>query len=222
MMFNENWVGLAGFALLLGLLLQQNGLLAIAILLLAATTAGWAWNKYCLQGIVYSRSFSERRAFLGETVDLDLQVTNGKLLLEKVDEIIGNLNTLAVSVFEKDSEADEQLGIIEEFLKRKGTRKPYTLLRLNGRVDERRYEHLGLRFARRILHSPMGSFDYQRMDPTMPEIGICLDFLHHLAINKDGKVLADVVPTGIRPRFADKLRLSGIELPQGIFDRNHQ
>jgi uncharacterized protein (DUF58 family) len=80
MMFNENWVGLAGFALLLGLLLQQSGLLAIAILLLAAAAAGWAWNKYCLQGIVYRRSFSERRAFLGETVDLDLQVTNGKLL----------------------------------------------------------------------------------------------------------------------------------------------
>jgi radical SAM protein with 4Fe4S-binding SPASM domain len=34
----------------------------------------------------------------------------------------------------------------------------------------------------------MGSFNYRKLNPTIPEIGICLDFLHHLAVNKDGKV----------------------------------
>jgi pilus assembly protein CpaF len=43
--------------------------------------------------------------------------------------------------------------------------------------------------------------------------------LERHGIDKDGNVLADVVPTGIRPRFAEKLRLSGIELPEGIFER---
>jgi radical SAM protein with 4Fe4S-binding SPASM domain len=42
--------------------------------------------------------------------------------------------------------------------------------------------------ATRILHSPLGSFNYRRKAPTIPEIGICLDFLHHLAINSRGKV----------------------------------
>jgi radical SAM protein with 4Fe4S-binding SPASM domain len=41
--------------------------------------------------------------------------------------------------------------------------------------------------TRRILHSPLGSYNYQKADPTIPEIGICLDFLGHLAINKDGR-----------------------------------
>jgi pilus assembly protein CpaF len=41
-------------------------------------------------------------------------------------------------------------------------------------------------------------------------------------IDENGKVIAEVVPTGIRPRFADKLRLSGVELPAGIYDRNHK
>ena len=27
-----------------------------------------------------------------------------------------------------------------------------------------------------------------KKQPTVPEIGICLDFLHHMAINKDGEV----------------------------------
>jgi uncharacterized protein (DUF58 family) len=79
-MFNENWIGLAGFAALLGLALRQNGLLVIAILVLVAAAAGWVWNKYCLDQIQYTRSFSERRAFLGETIDLHLQVSNRKFL----------------------------------------------------------------------------------------------------------------------------------------------
>jgi len=79
-MFNENWIGLAGFAILLGLVLQQNGLLAIAILVLVAAAVGWSWNKYCLQDIEYTRSFSERRAFLGETIDISIQIANRKLL----------------------------------------------------------------------------------------------------------------------------------------------
>jgi radical SAM protein with 4Fe4S-binding SPASM domain len=115
-------------------------------------------------------------------------VSNGKLLLEKADEIIDRLDTLAVSIIEKDPEADEQLRILETFLRMKEDRKPYTVLRINGEVDVERYRKLNLLMVRRVLHSPMGSFNYQKLNPTIPEIGICLDFLHHLAVNKDGKV----------------------------------
>lgn len=114
-------------------------------------------------------------------------VTNGKLLLEKSDEVIDNLDTMAVSVIEGDTEAEEQLEIIKEFLSIKGKKKPCTILRLNGEVDAAPYEKFGLVIARRVLHAPMGSFNYKKSEPTIPEIGICLDFLNHLAVNKDGK-----------------------------------
>lgn len=112
--------------------------------------------------------------------------TNGKLLLEKADEIIGSLDTMAVSIIEGDPEADEQYEILQEFLNLKKSEKPHVVLRLNGEITDEKYTKLNLVTARRILHSPMGSFNYQRGKPTIPEIGICLDFLHHPAIDRKG------------------------------------
>jgi hypothetical protein len=93
--------------------------------------------------------------------------TNGKLLLEKADEVIGVLDTLAISVIEKDAEADEQYEIIGKFLELKKDRKPFTLLRINGDVDTARYEKFGLVMAHRVLHSALGSFNYAKRNPSI-------------------------------------------------------
>ncbi|NDV22217.1 radical SAM/SPASM domain-containing protein [Desulfovibrio sp. JC022] len=114
-------------------------------------------------------------------------VTNGKLLVEKADEIIGNLETLSVSIFENDEEADEQYEILEEFLKIKKDMKPFVTLRLIGDVDSSRYDSLGQMYIRRVLHSPMGSFNYKKCQPTIPEVGVCWDFLGHPCINHKGE-----------------------------------
>lgn len=113
-------------------------------------------------------------------------VTNGKLLVEKAGEIIGNLETLSVSIFERDEEAGEQREIIREFLAVKGDRKPYVTLRLIGMVDQKPYEEFGQQFVRRVLHQPMGSFGYVKRTPCVPEIGVCWDFLGHPCINRKG------------------------------------
>ncbi len=113
--------------------------------------------------------------------------TNGKLIVERVDEIIGNLETLTISTFENDKEGDEQYKLIEEFLKIKKDRKPNVIIRCLGKMDVDRYKKLGCIIATRILHSPMGSFGYKK-NPTVPEVGICLDLLNHMVIRRDGKV----------------------------------
>lgn len=135
--------------------------------------------------LLYSRFGEAVRLFHRNIVNI---VTNGKLLLEKFEEIVDNLDTLSVSVFENDEEAEEQYAILEKFFERKGTRKPFTSLRLIGNVDAEPYRKFNALLIRRILHSPMGSFQYRKRNPTIPEIGICLDFLNHLAISKDGDV----------------------------------
>jgi pilus assembly protein CpaF len=43
--------------------------------------------------------------------------------------------------------------------------------------------------------------------------------LERRGVDAEGQVLAEVVPTGIRPRFAERLQLAGVELPASIFER---
>ena len=119
-------------------------------------------------------------------------VTNGKLLIKKFDDIVDNLDTISISVFENDVEQEDQYKIIEEFITKKGDRKPFTTLRLIGNISDEKYKKFGCLIIRRLLHSPKGSFDYisnqVKRQPTIPETGICQDFLHHLAIDRFGDV----------------------------------
>lgn len=113
--------------------------------------------------------------------------TNGKLLLDKANDIIGNLETITISTFENDPEAEGQYKLVKEFLKIKGNRKPNVIIRCLGDnwIYRKKYEKLGLTIADRILHSPMGSFNYEKKT-VVPEIGICLEMWNHPAIDKDG------------------------------------
>ncbi len=113
--------------------------------------------------------------------------TNAKLLVEKADEIIDNLDTLTISIIESDPEADDQYKIVKEFLRVKGDRKPNVIYRCLGDVDLSSWQKLDGIIASRVLHSPLGSFEYSKK-PTIPEIGICLEILTHMAINRFGKV----------------------------------
>ncbi len=134
--------------------------------------------------LVYPR-FGEAVALFADQIKcID---TNAKLIVNKANEIIDNLDTITISVFEKDSEGDEQYELVKKFLKIKGNRKPNVIYRCLGDVDIKRWKKLDGIVATRVLHNPLGSFNYSKT-PTVPEIGICLDMLHHLAIDRFGKV----------------------------------
>jgi len=114
--------------------------------------------------------------------------TNGKLLLDRSDDIIDNLETLTISVVEGDKEQEEQYEILSKFIRRKRNRPPAVILRFLGRIDQgERWKALSQITATRILHAPEGSFAYQKQ-VTVPEIGICLDLLTHLAIDRFGNI----------------------------------
>jgi len=113
--------------------------------------------------------------------------TNAKLIVDKADEIIEKLDTVTISVFENDNEQDEQYELVKKFLRIKGNRKPSVIYRCLGGVETKRWKALKGIVATRILHNPLGSFKYSK-NPTIPEIGICLEILNHLAIDRFGKV----------------------------------
>ena len=60
--------------------------------------------------------------------------TNAKRLLKRADEIIGNLETLTISVVQDDPEQEEQYEIVRKFIERRGTRSPTLVYRLLGRI----------------------------------------------------------------------------------------
>lgn len=113
--------------------------------------------------------------------------TNAKLLVEKADEIIDNLETITISVIENDPESHEQYDLVKRFLEIKKERKPNVIYRCLGDVDVEKWEKLEGIIATRILHNPLGSFKYKKQ-PAVPEIGICLEILTHMAINTLGEV----------------------------------
>jgi len=128
--------------------------------------------------------------------------TNAKLLVKKAGDIIGNLDSLTISVIQDDDESERQYEIVKEFLAIKGDRKPFMIYRLLGEVSKyhdkdgkyhyeenrtKRWHELPGLVCTRILHNPMGSFNYTRK-VTIPEIGVCLDLLNHLAVDVDGNV----------------------------------
>jgi MoaA/NifB/PqqE/SkfB family radical SAM enzyme len=113
--------------------------------------------------------------------------TNGKLIVDKADEIINILDSLTISVIENDLEGDEQYRIVKEFLKIKKDKKPLMIYRCLGDVDTERWKKLDGIIAKRMLHHPLGSFRYKK-EPAIPEIGMCIEILNHMAINRFGEV----------------------------------
>jgi len=121
--------------------------------------------------------------------------TNGKLIVEKSDEIFDNLNSISISIIQDDKEADEQFELITKFLELKDNKynetSTFIVLRFVGDVNETRYKEFlnrpDVMRAKRVLHLPKGSICYTH-PPTIPEFGICIEFLRHLAIDKYGNV----------------------------------
>lgn len=78
--FSEAWVILGVLLALVGLVAGSRFLTSAAMSMFVVAAASWTWNEFSLTGLDYSRSLSERRAFLDETVTLTLTTANRKLL----------------------------------------------------------------------------------------------------------------------------------------------
>ncbi len=79
-MFNETWGALAILLVILGLLLQQESLFALAAFLLAMSPLAWLWNHWSAQRLRYRRSFATSHAFAGETITFNIEIANDKWL----------------------------------------------------------------------------------------------------------------------------------------------
>ena len=79
-MFSDAWFWLAGIFVVIGLLMKEDGFIALAACLLTTLSIAWLWNNRSLKGLVYRRRFDRQRVFPGETIEMTLEVTNYKFL----------------------------------------------------------------------------------------------------------------------------------------------
>jgi radical SAM protein with 4Fe4S-binding SPASM domain len=116
--------------------------------------------------------------------------TNGRLLLERSNDIIGEMDNIAISTFEGDPESEAQYNTVKDFLKLKGSRQPQVIIRHLGRVNSRRqaqFETLGIPVTLRAFRGKGVGVDYHAKS-LIPDTGICLDFLSKLLIDHNGYV----------------------------------
>lgn len=137
---------------------------------------------------IYPRLLDALNLFTGFTTSI---VTHGENLALRADDIVGRCTTLTVSVFRGDPDGPMQLRALREFLSIKGLRAPMVLIKVVGDMSEAElqpYRDLGVRIIRRLIHVPTGNDRYAHRTPTVPEVGICLDFLHHPSVSWEGDV----------------------------------
>ena len=141
------------------------------------------------ESLLYKRLYEAFRLFHGHYMGLD---TNGKLLWEK-RLAVALLSSVTISVIPDDPEGDEQLDIASKFCELYS--RPSVMFRCLGYIDNSRTEriktlkerHGRIDYCKRILHSPEGSFGYEK-EVVKPEHGICDEILHKLAVDRYGNV----------------------------------
>lgn len=90
-MFGSAAFNLIVLLLVVSLVARQTPLLLLALALVLATGLAQLWDRHCLTGLEYRRRLGRRCAEFGETVELELEIANRKLLplawLEVEEEI---------------------------------------------------------------------------------------------------------------------------------------
>ena len=74
------WSRVAFLFLLIGLVFDRFGLIALVGMMLAVFGIAWLWNRNAISQVHYQRKIHYRRAFPDERVDCTLEVENRKLL----------------------------------------------------------------------------------------------------------------------------------------------
>ena len=79
-MRHELWPVVSGLVLLIGLLASSGLLLVVGSLIAVVWLAARLWERYCFRKVSYEREMGRVRAFIGDTIDYSVSLTNYKPL----------------------------------------------------------------------------------------------------------------------------------------------
>lgn len=78
--FSDLWIPVSLLLAYVGLLLNSNVILTLGALVFSVGGLARLWARLSLQDIAYRRELSETRAFVGETIELDVELVNDKFV----------------------------------------------------------------------------------------------------------------------------------------------
>ncbi len=78
--YSDAWALITILFMAIGYIAHVPTLLTIGTFMLALALLSWAWHQFVLQGVYYQRHFAEKRAFVGEEIELTVTLENHKLL----------------------------------------------------------------------------------------------------------------------------------------------
>lgn len=78
--FGDFWLPVSGVIIYVGLLSNSTVVLALGVLVLGAGGASRLWARVALEEVTYTRTLSETRAFVGETIAMEIELANRKFV----------------------------------------------------------------------------------------------------------------------------------------------
>ncbi len=78
--FGDLWIFVSALLVYVGLISNSTVVLALAMLVFGAGGISRLWARVSLEEVEYRRELSETRAFVGETIELDVHLSNGKFI----------------------------------------------------------------------------------------------------------------------------------------------
>ncbi len=79
-MRHELWPVISGLLVVVGLLASSGLLLVVGSMVVVVWMTARLWERYCFRKVSFERNMGRRRAFIGDTVDYSVSLTNDKLL----------------------------------------------------------------------------------------------------------------------------------------------
>ncbi len=78
--FGDLWILVSALLIYVGLISNSTVVLALGVLVFGAGGVSRLWARVSLEEVEYRRELSETRAFVDETIELDVHLSNGKFV----------------------------------------------------------------------------------------------------------------------------------------------
>ena len=79
-MYSELWILVAGILMFIGLVASQGLFLVVGALVVIVALTGRLWDQYAFRQVTHGRIISRNRAFIGDTLEYTVTLSNDKIL----------------------------------------------------------------------------------------------------------------------------------------------